>query len=271
MQYVYSANLAVEAHMVAHMLEHEGIKAQVHGEYLQGAIGEIPPVGHIKVSVADEDYQRARLLIEKWEESQREGKPSSVPNRHSKSDVRPLKGIVIFVAGLAIGLGGAYFGQTRDVINTGIDRNGDGVLDNHYTYVDGLVREISEDRNLDGKPDITFKYDEHGLITTAFSDDDFNGVSEVTTNYKFGNPVQQDIDADKDGKPERRVFFDNGVSTKIYMYHPDTLATVKIEHYVANDLKWSEYDSDGDGTLDTKYEYNEFNEIKSQSKLSPSP
>ena len=51
MNYVYSSGNSTEAHMIMHMLGMNNIEAQVHGEYLQGAIGELPASGNIKVSV----------------------------------------------------------------------------------------------------------------------------------------------------------------------------------------------------------------------------
>ncbi len=50
--------------MVKHRLESEGISAHVHGEMLQGAIGELPPIGgHIKVMVLDDDLEQALTVI----------------------------------------------------------------------------------------------------------------------------------------------------------------------------------------------------------------
>jgi hypothetical protein len=72
---VYEASLSVEAHMIKHLLEQGGLKAFVQGEYLQGAMGELPVTGLVRVMVNDEDYQEAREIIELWESSEIEFDP----------------------------------------------------------------------------------------------------------------------------------------------------------------------------------------------------
>ena len=67
---VYEASHSVEAHMIKHLLEQGGLKAFVQGEYLQGAMGELPVTGLVRVMVNDEDYQEAREIIELWESSE---------------------------------------------------------------------------------------------------------------------------------------------------------------------------------------------------------
>ena len=45
MKCVYQAGEALEAHMVAGLLEQVGIAAQVRGDLLQGGVGELPAAG----------------------------------------------------------------------------------------------------------------------------------------------------------------------------------------------------------------------------------
>ncbi len=75
MKSVYEASHSVEAHMIMHLLQQGGLKACVQGEYLQGAIGELPVTGLVKVMVNDEDYQEAREIIELWESADIESGP----------------------------------------------------------------------------------------------------------------------------------------------------------------------------------------------------
>ena len=42
MQEVYQPANAPEAHMLVHLLGEAGITAHIHGEALQGAVGELP-------------------------------------------------------------------------------------------------------------------------------------------------------------------------------------------------------------------------------------
>jgi len=67
---VYLAQNAIDAHIVKGLLEQQGISARVNGEYLQGGIGELPPMGLITVSVEEENYEKASELIRKYENAE---------------------------------------------------------------------------------------------------------------------------------------------------------------------------------------------------------
>ncbi|MET4027133.1 MULTISPECIES: DUF2007 domain-containing protein [Marinobacter] len=67
MQIAYRARDITEAHIVAGMLEANGIDAYVGGHYLQGAMGEIGAAGFSNVHVDDDDVYRARVLIDEYE------------------------------------------------------------------------------------------------------------------------------------------------------------------------------------------------------------
>jgi hypothetical protein len=67
MKKIYSAQNAIDAHIVKGMLEQQGISVRVDGEYLQGGIGELPLIGLVIVSVADEDYVKALELLREYE------------------------------------------------------------------------------------------------------------------------------------------------------------------------------------------------------------
>lgn len=69
MKSVYQAAHSVDAHMIRALLEQAGIPAQVRGEYLQGALGELPVNGMVTVWVPDADATRARELVRDWEQS----------------------------------------------------------------------------------------------------------------------------------------------------------------------------------------------------------
>jgi predicted nucleic acid-binding protein len=59
MKTIYRAENIVDAHLVRNALESVGIPAHVAGEYLTGAIGELPAMGLVAVMVADSDVERA--------------------------------------------------------------------------------------------------------------------------------------------------------------------------------------------------------------------
>ena len=69
MKSIYQAAHGVDAHMIRALLEQAGIPAQVRGEYLQGALGEIPVSGMVAVWVPEADAARARELVLDWERS----------------------------------------------------------------------------------------------------------------------------------------------------------------------------------------------------------
>ncbi len=66
---VYHPLNSIEAHSVKIFLIGEGIEARVTGDYLQGAMGELPALGTLQVQVPEGDAPRARELIGKWEQT----------------------------------------------------------------------------------------------------------------------------------------------------------------------------------------------------------
>ena len=69
MKTVLHALNSIEANIIKGVLESEGINAQVVGEYLQGAVGELPANGLIRVMVAESDYENANAIVEDWREA----------------------------------------------------------------------------------------------------------------------------------------------------------------------------------------------------------
>src|SRR5690606_18757888 len=57
MKTLYQAANAVEAHMLADYLKQEGLSAHVLGEHLQGAVGELPAAGLVRLMIPDEQYE----------------------------------------------------------------------------------------------------------------------------------------------------------------------------------------------------------------------
>ena len=74
---VYSAANLPEAHQVKNLLQDEGIQARVVGEALQTGAGELP-IGWTtapRLWVAQADCERARQIIDEWEQERQAGKP----------------------------------------------------------------------------------------------------------------------------------------------------------------------------------------------------
>jgi len=70
MQRIYEPRDLLEAEMLMGMLAGEGIEAFLNGRHLIGAIGELPVSGLLGVMVADEEAERARLLIDEYNGAQ---------------------------------------------------------------------------------------------------------------------------------------------------------------------------------------------------------
>lgn len=65
MKTIYRAENIVDAHLVRNALESVGIAAHVAGEFLTGAVGELPALGLVSVMVADHDaVTAARIAAE---------------------------------------------------------------------------------------------------------------------------------------------------------------------------------------------------------------
>ena len=64
MQIVYRAENIIDANLVKNALEAEGIPAFVGGQYLTGAIGELPPMPLVNVMVSAIDWPRARTIAQ---------------------------------------------------------------------------------------------------------------------------------------------------------------------------------------------------------------
>ena len=76
MQTIYRARDILEAHIVAGMLNAEGIEAEVAGFYQQGAVGELAPQDFAQVMLLDaRDADRAERVIAEYEEREPEPEP----------------------------------------------------------------------------------------------------------------------------------------------------------------------------------------------------
>jgi Putative prokaryotic signal transducing protein len=67
---IYRAANIADAHLMRQLLENEGIPAFIQGEYLQGAVGELPANTEILVHVADENAEAARVIVDEWESAE---------------------------------------------------------------------------------------------------------------------------------------------------------------------------------------------------------
>ena len=66
MKTILHAQDLIEAQLIKNLLLSEGIESMILGEFLQGAIGELPPSGLIRVNVEDDIYEQALRLVEDY-------------------------------------------------------------------------------------------------------------------------------------------------------------------------------------------------------------
>lgn len=66
---LYSAEDTIEAHLLRHMLEQQGMQAFITGEHLEGAVGELPAAGLIDVWVLEEHLEDAQDVLDDFFET----------------------------------------------------------------------------------------------------------------------------------------------------------------------------------------------------------
>jgi hypothetical protein len=260
MRTLYEAASAIEAHMLVDLLKREGMTAHIHGEALQGAIGELPAAGLIRLVIDEPDYERARAVIGAWESEQ--------PAETWTAPPRPRSRVPSFIAGLAVGVLAMVGVYWTPVSSDGTDIDRDGQLDETWTYAaNGRPLKFEVDRNLDHKIDYVVHYDRRGLIQQADADDNFDGVFETQFRYRNNEIESAQTDTDGDGYPDLRAVYANGVQESVETLDPRTGRPVRVEHFKLHLRTRAEVDSDRDGTLDQQLIYSPQGEVTETRRL----
>ena len=251
---IYEAANGVEAHMILHLLQQYHIEGQVDGEYLQGAMGELPATGNVRVSVMPEDVEEAKKIIAGWESMQPAEAPKMQPETRGQK-------ASYFAAGAVVATAVLFLLFRFPGTNEGFDYNGDGKLDEIYSMQGNLLSKIEIDRNRDGDIDLRWLYGFDGVLEKMQADNDFNGKFERTTIYIEGNPDVERIDSSGDGPRDIRNNYQNGVLVSSELFDPFTNRKKKINRYDPyGKLIESELDTNGTGAYDVKTIYDEFEE-----------
>jgi len=263
MKTLYEAASAIEAHMLVDLLKQEGLTAHIHGESLQGAVGEIPASGLVRLVVAEEDHAAARAVIDRWEATQVEPTP-----RATAAPARKSRGWAGLALGLVIGMGATYAMYRAPARIDGIDYNRDGELDERWTFSpNGMPIKTETDRNLDRKVDYVIHFDARGHIESAESDDNFDGVFESKQWLKNGNVEMTLSDTDGDGYPDMRSTFTHGILDTTEYINPASGKPLRVEHFALGVLKYADVDLDKDGQLDTRIQYTPLADMASKEPL----
>ncbi len=67
MKSVFRGSDYIQAQLLAGLLEQHGIGVYLQGAALQGALGELPALGHLSIMVEEQDEVAARKLLSAWE------------------------------------------------------------------------------------------------------------------------------------------------------------------------------------------------------------
>jgi hypothetical protein len=252
MKRVYEAENGVEAHMLKDMLESEGIRVRVDGEYLQGAAGGLPPTGLVGLSVEEEAFDRAKGLLAAWEQAQPRDEPQAKVERQRP---RIMLTLSTFLAGMAVGIGGAVWAYNTPENIRQADFNNDGHVDERYIYRDDRLVCFEMDANSDGKLDYVLDYDRYGMMASARGDFDFNGSFESTLDYLHNNALFEKADTNGDGKVDIVSRYINGVLFSSRLISPETGLTKRRNYYRLGKLVRSEFDANDDGRFDQVIDY----------------
>jgi hypothetical protein len=257
MKSIYEASTALDAHMILNLLEQEGVNGRVDGEYLPGGVGEIQAINLVRVMVEESDYEKASQIIRAWEAIEVE--------QQEEKTKKPATGASAFLFGLMLGGGLILWAYNTPVTEDGIDMNGDGVLDEIWTYRDNRISKTEVDRNFDRKTDIVYYFDRRGILKEATFDDNFDGVFETEYKYKDGLTHSQNSDLNQDGNVDYRASFKYGDIDEVEILGEGQDPRSKRQKFQMGKLISAELDSNGDGNFDVVYEYDYFEEVKTQS------
>jgi hypothetical protein len=257
MRTLYEAANAVEAHMLLDLLRQQGIEAQIRGEHLQGAIGDLPASGLVRLEIEEERHAAARAVIDAWE-AQQPAAPA-VPRVAKPARLRWL------MLGVLLGAGGLYALVRTPVGTEGIDYDRDGHLDEVWTHSPrGTVLKSELDRNRDRKVDYVVHHDERGVAASVEADDDFDGRFETRMTLADGNLELVQSDTDGDGFFDLRSHYRHGVVERSEYIEPLNGRLRRVEHYRLGKIVTADVDTDGDGELDVTIEYSGFAEVLSR-------
>jgi hypothetical protein len=250
---IYTAPNTIEAHMVLDLLEHEGIKGVIKGEYLQG-IERLNSGGFVSIYVDEDNVNNATNIIADMKSRQPKTEAPRAPDARSS----PFKNLFIgFMTGsLAVAL---YF-YTPYVVQK-IDKNYDGKIDEKHVFFDNRLSKTTYDRNFDGKVDLVYKYKLENELDSAKSDSDFDGIFETFIKFSHGNISWSESDTTGDGFKDYRNEYKNGILKKAIFYDLKTKKPVKVQNYKGPKIVSAQIDTNGDGILNQTVDYDSIEEV----------
>lgn len=249
--------------MLVHLLSQSGVLAHIHGDALQGAAGELPASGLMRLMVADEDYDRARSILLEWEHTQ--GDPSA-PAENDRWSFAWMTALCFLAVGLLAGWALRYYLTTPGAVVAGSiqesDQNGDGKTDAIYRYPlgGGFANVVELDNNFDGRMDVKTYFDESGIPTGDEADDDFNGSFESRSSFRSGVRQTLETDSDGDGAIDHVWRYVHGVPVSEDIMDENGLL-IRTNYLERGLVTRSEIDLDRDGFQETRRTFDRFGEV----------
>lgn len=260
MKLLYEASNSIEGHMILNLVEQSGLSARIDGEYLQGGVGELQAMGIVRVMVEENDYVEARKIVQAWDARQpKQEVQRQVSQKNKVSFGAAFLGFIGGVVAMAV-----YY--HTPITYGGIDYNGDGEIDEKWTYVNYNISKIEGDRNFDGEIDTIHLYDRKGIIESSSLDEDLDGIFETELVYDTGYVEWQKSDTTGDGFKNYKINFKHGAVDTIRFIDPVTKKTIKVQEYGPFLIRKAQVDTTGNGLLDTVHEYDSLEEISSTSR-----
>ncbi len=257
MKKIYEAGNGVEAHMVLHMLEQQGIQGRIDGEYLAGGVGDLPAMGMVRVMVEESDAGRAREIIRDWERQQPAAVDREMPVVRSRFHT-----VLAVLVGALIGGSVVWVTLRAPGARDTVDYDDDGLPDEYLFYArNGVLERIEWDRNRDGRTDAIATYDFKGAPKAGRQDDNFDGHFEAIYEAERAWIASTSITQTGNDHPEYRELFTHGVLASAEYLDP---ATGAVRKKVAFRHGWpvsAQLDTDGDGSLETEHVYDRIGEI----------
>ncbi|MFZ5636138.1 MAG: DUF2007 domain-containing protein [Pseudomonadota bacterium] len=273
MKTIYRSTSIADIYLLRDLLAQAEIEAHVSGEYLRGAVGELPPDTPVSLTVHEAQAAAARDIVMDWERSRPVDEPDSddteagVPAGPTSAGVTST---LFVLASLVFGAacGGAIVWAMHNHPGDGgmRDYDGDGRIDESVHLAGDRVDRVETDRNRDGRVDQVQRYRANGDLDRIELDDDFDGRLEGLVRYEANQPVEWRMDRNGDGAPEQREVYERGVLVREETLDNEA-RVVKTVRYRAGVPVSGEFDADGDGVLDTARTYDPRGEIVASGPL----
>ncbi|MBC7700019.1 DUF2007 domain-containing protein [Aquabacterium sp.] len=265
MKTVYNAANVLEAQMLLDVLRQEGITAHIRGAHLQGAMGELPAAGLVRLEVLEDDHLRAREAIDRWEAASPVADTPVGDAAPAGERAGSSRWALPALIGVALGMGLSFAFMRVPASTEGRDNNGDGVLDEHWQFsASGRHLSTEVDHNFDQRIDLINTIDGHGQLVRSDSDEDFDGVMDTHIHYKHNNPEVAEVDLDGDGVTDVRTLYRDGVAHTVEYVDPITQKVARLEHVRLGSAVSADIDTDGDGRLDTTEVYSRVGAVTSR-------